>query len=244
MKTTLAILAVTLMKTGVCIAGVRAEEPSLWVRPVREFGTVLLGDITYPGSGSTPGAARRVMRPFDLVEFQLDRHRPDPPHIEDYTCDFSRNRPRLVGVVPERSRAALLAASATTPAAIWGEATRSLGSLAVEQLTATFTADAYTGNYEARLGFPGMPADASTVACTDLKWRALGRRLLSHATPQSGDVTTLSLGTEQLHEALGGPRAWWLALGATRSYNGRPWPLIVGVHTLPDYEATVDYTAL
>lgn len=243
MKTTLAILAVTLMKTGVCIAGVRAEEPSVWVRPVREFGTVLLGDVTYPGSGSSPGSARRVMRPFDLVEFQLDRLRPDPPHIEDYTCDFSRNRPRLAGIVPEESRAALLAASATTPA-LWGDATRSLGSLAVEQLSATFTADTYTGKYEARLTFPGMPADMSAVACTDLKWRALGRSLLAHAPVRNGDVRTLTLGTEQLNEALGGPRAWWLALGSTRTYHGRPWPLIVGVHTVPDYEATVDYSAL
>jgi hypothetical protein len=231
------------MKTGVCIAGVRADEPSIWVRPVREFGTVLLGDITYPGSGSSPGATRRVMRPFDLVEFQFDRHRPDPPHVEDYSCDFSRNHPRLVGVVPEESRAALLAASATAPAAIWDEATRSLGSLAVEQFTATFTADAYTGAYEARLSFLGMPAGASSVACTDLKWRALGRSLFSNAA-HTGDMTTLTLTSEQLNEALGGPRAWWLALGVTRTYRGRPWPLVVGAHALPEYEATVDYSAL
>lgn len=247
MRTVIAMLAVTAMKTGVCIAGVRQESPSTWVRPVREFGSVLLGDITYPSSGSTPGAIRRVMRPFDLVELTLGHPRPDPPHVEDYTCDFSRSRPRLVGSVPEGDRAALLADAATTPGALWDKATRSLGTLAVERFTATFTADAYTGKYETRIAFPGMPAHVATVPCTDLKWRALGRSLLAAAAgvrDATADATALTLPTERLNAALGGPREWWLALGTTRSFNGRPWPLIVGVHSLPDYEATVDYTAL
>jgi hypothetical protein len=45
MKMTLVMLAMTVMKTGVCVAGVRPEAPANWVRPVREFGSVLLGDI-------------------------------------------------------------------------------------------------------------------------------------------------------------------------------------------------------
>jgi hypothetical protein len=247
MKTTLAMLAVTLMKTGVCIAGVRPDRPSEWVRPVRDFGSVLLGDITYPSAPgeSIPAPQRRVMRPFDLVELTLGRARPEPPHVEDWTCDFVRSRPRLLGVVPEAERAALLDAAAATPNELWTRHIRSLGTHAVGTLTASFTLDPYTGKYEARLTFADQPAGAASVPCTDLKWRALGRRLLVARQSASGDgPRTLTLAGNALWDVLGGERRCWLALGSTRSYDGRHWPLIVGVHTLPDYEAVVDYSML
>ena len=41
-----------------------------------------------------------------------------------------------------------------------------------------------------------------------------------------------------------GIREIYLAVGLTRSYRGAFWPMIIGVHTLPDYEATVDYDNL
>ena len=249
MRTTLAIVAVTVMKTGVCIAGVRPEAPATWIRPVREFGSVLLGDVTYPAApgASSPPGTRRVMRPFDLVEFTLGRAQPDPPHVEDWTCDFAHHRPRLLGTMPEAERTALLDGAAALPDALWARGERSLGTLAVTDLSATFRHDAYSGKYEARLIFPGLPADTASAPCTDLKWRALGRRLLAErADPASaaGAVRTLTLAGEALWSALGGSRRCWLALGTTRAYDGRRWPLIVGVHTLPDYEAEVDYTAL
>ncbi len=84
------ILAVTRMQAGVCLAGMTQEPDPVtglrWVRPVREYGHVLLGDIT------TPEGA--VLRPFDVVEFSLLRPHPDPPHAEDWIADF-RQRPRI-----------------------------------------------------------------------------------------------------------------------------------------------------
>jgi hypothetical protein len=248
MKTTLAILAVTVMKTGVCVAGVRPEAPATWIRPVREFGSVLLGDITYPApaGASSPSGTRRIMRPFDLVELMLGRAQPDPPHVEDWTCDFAHARPRLLGSVPEVERAALLDAAAAAPDALWARGERSLRTLAVASPSAIFRHDVYSGKYEARLTFPGLPDDVASAACTDLAWRALGRRLLAErATPAAGAVRTLTLAGDALWEALGGgARRCWLVLGMTRAYDGRRWPLIVGVHTLPEYEADVDYSAL
>lgn len=256
MKTTLAMLAVTLMKTGVCIASVRPEAPATWVRPVREFGSVLLGDITYPPPAGAQGQSqgpsqssphpRRVLRAFDLVELTLGRARPEPPHVEDWICDFVRARPHLLGVVSEGERAALLEGAAADPEDIWGRGSRSLGTLAVAELAATFQHDAYTGKYEARLSFPGLPPGVTSAACTDLKWRALGRRLLAErgSAERAGDVRTLTLAGDALWALLGGARRCWLALGTTRAYDGRHWPLVVGVHTLPDYEAEIDYSTL
>jgi hypothetical protein len=243
MKTTVVILGVTAMRTGVCIAGVRQDAPSVWVRPVREFGTVTLGDITYPSQV----AERRVMRPFDIVDITLDAHRPEPPFIEDWVCDFSRHRPRLLGTLDESERLAFLQAASTAPESIWSGHDRSLGACVADNLSATFSHDSYAGKYEARLSFSGQPATASSLPCTDLKWRAFGRALIARTEASSAEqqVRTLSLTNQELWQTLGvGERAIWLALGLTRELHGRRWPLIVGIHTIPDYEATVDYSTL
>lgn len=248
MKTTLVMLAVTKMQTGVCIAGVRRDNPAEWVRPVRAFGTILLGDITYaPTAQAAQSTARRVMRPFDLTEIALDRARTTPPFVEDWTCDFAHQRPHLLGSVAEPDRAAILDAACCAPDAILAQGERSLGAVAIDGLTATFRHDTYNGKYEARLAFTGLPAGMADAACTDLKWRAVGRRLLAtQPTTQVGadGVRTLVLRDDALRAAIGGAARMWLALGLSREYHGRSWPLVVGVHTVPDYEADVDYSSL
>ena len=61
------ILAVSQMLGGVCIAGMTTEPDEVtglrWVRPTREHGHVLLGDIT-----TVEGD---VLRPFDVVELHF-----------------------------------------------------------------------------------------------------------------------------------------------------------------------------
>ncbi len=175
MKTALVILAVTAMRTGVCIAGVRQDAPSVWVRPVREFGTVTLGDITYPDQAGE----RRVMRPFDIVEITLDAHYPEPPFVEDWVCDFSRHRPRLLGTLEEGERLALLQAASASKESVWSGHDRSLGVCIADDLAATFSYAKYAGKYEARLSFGGQPAATFSPPCTDLKWRAFGRALFA-----------------------------------------------------------------
>ena len=36
------------------------------------------------------------------------------------------------------------------------------------------------------------------------------------------------------------PRSVYLAVGLSRSYQGQYWPIVAGVHLLPDYDVTVD----
>jgi len=248
MKTTLVMLAVTKMQTGVCIAGVRRDNPAEWIRPVRGFGTILLGDITYPPSaGGSLSAGHRVMRPFDLVDMTLDRVHAAPPFVEDWTCDFAHQRPRLIATVPEEERGAILDATACHLDDIVTQGRRSLGAIAVDHITATFRLDTYSGKFEARMAFAGLPNGLTDAACTDLKWRAFGRRLLADhlsVRVEADGIRTLMLTDDDLRAGLGGAQRMWLALGLSREYRGRTWPLVVGVHTLPDYEAEVDYTNL
>ena len=238
MKTTLAILAVTLMKTGVCIAGVRADAPQRWVRPVREFGRVLLGDITYPTASAGPRGSRASCGPSISSSLRSNAHARTASR-RGLDLRLLRATDRVWSAPCPRIAAALLEAAACEPAALWDAATRSLGALAVDDLTATFQRDTYTGKYEARLGFAGLPADAATAACTDLKWRALGRRLLADA-PRTLRCRRSRSAAATSRLAQHPSRSGWRS-GRHAPTTDVAWPLVVGVHTLPDYEADIDY---
>jgi hypothetical protein len=49
----------------------------------------------------------------------------------------------------------------------------------------------------------------------------------------------LVLGHEALLERLG-TEALYLALGLSRNWQGEYWPLVVGVHVVPDYKAEME----
>ncbi len=230
------MLAVTKMVGGVCIAGMTAETDSVtglrWVRPIRERGHVLLGDITAAGG--------QVLRPFDVVEFNLLRSYPIPPHTEDWVTDFVRHRPRVVRRLEGQRRADFLDKyQDTAPRQVLEGQQRSLCLIKPDWIKGCFRLDGYSGQFDARLAF-GLnrrPYRGSVAkgghSVTDLKWRALGRAWL----PPDGGWTEFDGGDL---EARFGIQQVYLAVGLTRSYEGGHWLIIVGVHTLPDYEAAID----
>ena len=218
------VLAVTKMLSGMCTGGISLSTGK-WIRPTKEFGTVLLGDLKYRD--------KTVMRPFDVVDFSLVKPKPAPPHKEDWVCDYVRARPVLVNSLEDRLPLLEKHSEPTAPQEIL-HAQRSLALFEPIQVTATFTLDNYSGKYEARLKTPEM--GDRPIPVTDIKWRALGRRLL-------GGAEHLTLTPDDLRTRLGTSRIF-VALGLGRLYEGRHWPLVIGVHTWPDYEAVVDYAEL
>lgn len=76
--------------------------------------------------------------------------------------------------------------------------------------------------YEGESKEPGYP-------CTDLKLRAWGRRF-----PRRTELNDIQfrrfLRTERI----------FLAMGLTRPFMDNYWPMAVGFHTLPDFEASID----
>jgi hypothetical protein len=234
------ILAVTRMLGGVCIAGMTTEPDPVtglrWVRPVREHGHVLLGDIA-----TADGA---VLRPFDVVEFNLQRPCPVPPHTEDWVTDFVDHRPRIARRLGSGRRAGFLRKYLDTdPCQVLESQERSLCLVKPDWVKGSFRLDAYSGKFDARLAFSlgqrrylGSYSKGG-IAVTDLKWRALGRAWL----PEDGGWTEFE--ADDL-AARFGMQEIFLAVGLTRSQRGLFWRVIVGVHTLPDYQATVDYDNL
>ncbi len=214
------VLAVTKMLSGVCTGGISMITEK-WVRPVKEFGTVLIGDLTYRD--------RSLIRPFDIVKFGLIQPSPKPPHIEDWTCDFIHTRPALAGRLDQRLWFFEKHAEPDAPEQIL-KAQRSLALIEPSSIEAQFTQDSYSGKYDARLKIPEMGERLLPV--TDIKWRAIGRQLL-------GSSERLVLQTSDIQGRLGANRIF-VALGLSRLHEGKHWPLVIGVHTWPDYDVQID----
>jgi hypothetical protein len=179
------------------------------------------------------------MRPFDLVALHLLQPQPDPPHVEDVLCDFIRPRPEWRGRLDESRREAFLEACLDPhPAEIWCRlpaqrvGSRSLTLFEPSALTAAFALDSYSGKYECRIAWPGYDRPQG-VPVTDLKWRALGRQWAARG-PQHQQYDLPALKRRLEAERI------YLAVGLSRTYQGQVWPIVVGVHTLPDYEAAID----
>jgi hypothetical protein len=131
----------------------------------------------------------------------------------------------------------------TAPHQVLEDQQRSLCLIKPHQIKGAFRLDGYSGQFDARLAFElagrryaGSYAKGG-LSVTDLKWRALGRAWL----PADGGWTEFDAGDL---EARFGIEEIYLALGLTRSYKGDCWVIVVGVHTLPDYDAVVDYDNL
>jgi len=227
------ILAMSKMLSGICTAGLTREPDPVsglrWVRPVREFDTLLPGDMT--------DASGRLVQCSDVVELHLLSPCPDPPHVEDWVTDFIHHRPRILRRLEGEKRARFFAEHlGRAPEDVLVHYTRSLCLVQPEWVWARFSLDGYSGKYEARMGFV-LAGDAEHpqatsrrgVSVTDLKWRALGRAWL-------GDKGgSLALDHDTLCERLGAD-AIYLAVGLSRNWQGECWPLVVGVHVVPDYE--------
>jgi len=236
----LLILAVTRMIGGICVAGMSQDPDPVtglkWVRPVREHGHVLLGDIT------TPDGTR--MQPFDVVEFSLLRPRSEPPHVEDWIADFSRERPRILRRLEGERRDGFLRKYLDhAPEQVLQRQERSLCLIRPDWIKGAFRLDDYSGKLTARMAF-GTGAwrylgsiPKGGLATTDLRWRAFGRAWL----PAEGGWLDFDEGDL---EARFGIQEIVLAIGLTRSHEGTLWPIIVGVYTIPDYQALVDYDNL
>jgi hypothetical protein len=226
-----------MMHGGVCIAGMTTEPDPVtglrWVRPIREGGHVLLGDITTPDG--------RVLSPFDVTRFRLVRPFSNPPHTEDWVTDFVRHRPCVIRRLEGERRGQFLGRYLdSSPHQVLDSQQRSLCLIKPDWIKGAFRLDGYSGRFDARIAFGlggrrywGSSAKGG-LSVTDLRWRALGRAWL----PAEGGWTEFEAGDL---EARYGIQEIYLAVGLTRSYRGGHWVIVVGVHTLPDYEATVDY---
>lgn len=230
------ILAMTKMKSGICTAGLTPDPAGAnglrWVRPVKDFDTLLPGDMA--------DADGHLAACGEWMELNLLRPRPRAPHVEDWLMDCVRRRPRVVGRLAGSEWAQFLAANLDPdPGEVLERHVRSLCLVRPETVWAHFFLDGYSGKYEARMGFelaeggkdPRVLGERGTNV-TDLRWLALGQKWLG------SEGGTLSLDHRSLLDRLGADDLY-LAIGLSRVYRGEHWPMVVGVHVVPDHGVEV-----
>jgi len=231
------VMAMTHMRSGICAAGfTTALDPVSglrWVRPVKVHSTVRLGDMT--------DEAGRVVQCNDVVELELVRPCPQPPHTEDVLTDFVYHRPTLLRRLQGERRQRFFAAHLDkSPEDVLVHQSRSLCLVHPDEVWASFTLDPISERYRARIGFRlgdvGHQRANSRrgVPVTDLKWRALGRKWICESPAE------LELEGHSLAKRLNAERIY-LGLGLSRGYDGRYWLMVVGVHVVPDYDVTIDF---
>lgn len=224
------VLAMTKMLSGVCLAGFCGNQDPVsglvWVRPVKEHGTLLLGDLTT--------ADGYVVQLGDVIKLNLLRPRPNPPHVEDWVVDFIQNRPVLLRRLEGDKRKDFFPNYLDwAPEEVLVQQTRSLCLVRPDTFWVRLTLNAYSRKYDARLSMSLNGREYNNLPVTDIKWRALGRSWLG-----KGGMLTLS--KDDMAGRLAADE-FYLALGLSRHYQGRIWPLVVGIHAVPDYEVEIDY---
>lgn len=215
------------MAGGVCIAGI-PRNSKRWVRPVRQSGQISKRDLF--------DANQQMLRPLDLVTFDLVRQSPNPPHVEDWATNFSQV-PVIEQRPSERQREDVLGSLAeASPDDVLLRKSRSLVLIEPDQITSvSFDPLPFGGNYKVLLRFSlrGTQYDGEAKTpgypCTDLKLRNWGRRFKSRRV----------LGDRQLRDALGVKRIF-LVMGLARWFNNNYWPMVVGFLTCPDFSAEID----
>jgi hypothetical protein len=234
------VLALTKMHGGVCTAGV--DEAGRWVRPVRP--TAVERHSTYepltdycllPLDFFHSGQSHLV--PLGVTRCRLKSGAPQPPHVEDWLLDLSR-KPQFVRKLDAREQAAFLAAHAEadlTP--LDPEHRRSLGLFRAEDFSFVFGQNKTGDDVQVRASFAVGGRGVRDVGCTDLRLRALGRKLLAGS---AGATRRLTRDDFLAH----GKEETYLAVGLSRLHQGKHWLLVVGVHTLPELAVEIDYAKL
>jgi hypothetical protein len=222
----------------VCLAGYRLDlEQPVCIRPLFADGDVTERWLFHEG--------KPVVRPFAVLEFDLDRPRPDPPHTEDWLVGWSRRR--LGRFDPDEQYEFLAEIVDPNVAAIFGgevnqdrgwfvpagAGARSLGTVRAASIESfTYRIHPQTARWEYRLTFTDAAGASYRLQVTDLALRAF----LDDLRDQSAlppIVAALRFETALKHAA-----DVYLRIGLTRGwelYPNRCFLQITAVYAFPDY---------
>ena len=236
MKHHIAITDLTRMQSPkVCIAGYTKD--GTCVRPVIPFQGIQEWFLHKDDC--------LIVRPFAVVELDLLRQTPEPPHTEDWEID--RFHRRLVRAqLPEDKKQRLLErTSSGCVADIFeteihddlgfyvraGRGTRSLGTIQPAEISTLIYEPKSDGKWDYRLVFKDQAGQVYRLAVTDLAYRCyLDYGRLEVAYPVDELLSRLA--------ALFNQRATFLRIGLARQWERFPdrcFLQITGIYTFPDY---------
>ncbi len=235
MKTWLVITDLTRMQgKRVCLAGYTAD--CTCVRPVFRKPLGLTEDWLQANK-------QGIIRPFAVVEFDLQENVPEPPHTEDWLISpvyrvkrvlAPEGQEALLDRIKDRSVEAIPGATIYEEQGWYvkaGEGTRSLGTVEPQQILGVSFHPRAEGKSECRLTFTDANNRTYRLAVTDLAFRYylddLHRRGAISAQEAARRLTS------RLQES-----HTFLRIGLTRGWEKHPdrcYLQITGVHAFPDY---------
>lgn len=235
----LTILALTRMHGGVCTAGVDGD--GQWARPVR------------PHAESSPryeGVTDYCLLPIDffhggrshlvnlgVTRFWFAAHTPQPPHTEDWTMDLTR-KPQLIRKLANEEQESFLAARVEEGLPLLdGDGRRSLALIKPDSFSFSFGMNRTGDDVSVRASFKVGATGIDDVGCTDLRMRALGRKLLEKS---GGEKSMLSDEDFRRHDK----QSTYLTIGLSRPFQGKHWLILVGAHTIPELTVEIDFAKL
>ncbi|MCI0660945.1 MAG: hypothetical protein L0220_07720 [Acidobacteria bacterium] len=235
----LTILALTKMHGGVCTAGIDGE--GRWVRPVRPHNEskqryesvtdycLLPLDFFHGG--------RSHLVNLGVTRFWFSAHTPQPPHTEDWVINLTR-KPELIRKLSAVEQEQFLATRVEEgPPQLNGDGRRSLSLIKPGRFSISFGMNRSGDDISARASFTFGEVEVSDAGCTDLRIRALGRKLLEKS---GGEKCVLSV--EDFRRQ--GKQSTYFTIGLSRPFQGKHWLILVGVHTVPEIMVEIDFAKL
>jgi hypothetical protein len=239
----LTILALTKMHAGVCTAGIDGD--GRWVRPVRpqspaqtesKPGYEAVTDYCLLPLDFFHGGRSHLVN-LGVTRFYFSAHTPQPPHSEDWTIALAR-KPELIRKLSGEEQERFLAAHVEPRLPLLdGEARRSLALIRPDKFSFLFGRNRSGDDVSVRASFKVGEVEVGDLGCTDLRMRALGRKLLE----KSGGERIL-LSHEDFRRQ--GKEATYLAVGLSRPFQGKHWLILVGVHAIPEVAVEIDFAKL
>jgi hypothetical protein len=231
------ILAVSKRLNGVCIAGV--GKYNAWIRPAKKE-ELMLEDIKI-GSG--------YVSALNIYEFHFSQRSPVQCQSENYLIDEQREiiyrsgleekyKGRFFSSLCENSL--VTASPQTNIADILKAKNRSLMLIGPIRLQgAYFHKEEKMKAPELTFSLDGCQVHGIggkiNLLCTDLKFNMFAKSLLNQRNADSINLDEVEL------KALLGYNRVYVVIGLTKLYHGINWPMVIGIHTLPDYRQVIDY---
>jgi hypothetical protein len=223
------VLAVARQGSGLVLAGMTTErDPKTglrWVRPIPPEGRFDPEMLHYE-DGS-------LVRPGDVVRLPLGAPEAAIPHVENVPVELD-DQPlqRVRRLTPERREAFFVDHLDQSPTDVLRDRSRSLCLVRPDFVHAIISFDEETGRFDTRLALMvgKLRSNDEGIFVSDVYWRALMHAWL-------GDQEYMEVDDNELQSRLGD---MYVVIGLGRKAN----PLILGVHTVPEYEVIIDEDAL
>ncbi|MGC1377879.1 MAG: hypothetical protein WA821_16725 [Anaerolineales bacterium] len=234
MKTQLAITDLTRMRRGcVCVAGY--DKDGCCIRPILPPPGI---DEKYLFEGCQP-----IVFPFALVEYNLVRPRPQPPHSEDYV--YNPYSVQFIRRVEDDKRERLLNNSlfenveAIFEQTVHGDqgnyvmdgcGPRSIGTILPKDILEVKYEQDVNGNWNYRLRFIDNQKRTYRIKITDLTWHYYCDSLRgeNHSPSQIASELSKMLRSRKVYLRIGLARGW-------AEHPERCYLQVNAIHTFPDY---------